>query len=387
MLRFLTIRLFGGVATLLIIVTLSFFLMRFAPGSPFDEDRKLPAQVEANKWMWFGMGEEVLSPVAGKVTAIGEGPDGRSLIEGADYEEGQLLLTVTPDDGSEARAILMPREGKLVALAVRVGDSVKVDMALAVVPKALFIQYVDTVINYAQGEFGVTISSEGERDVWENIELALPVSLELGFWSLLLAMIIGVMAGLFAGLKQNTFGDYTVMSASMVGISIPTIVSGPVLIALVLLGMPALGLKLGRWDTAIDRVLPVLTLSLVYIASFARLTRGGMLEIIHSDYIRTARAKGIPETQVVTRHALKGAILPTVSYLGPAAARIITGSVVVESVYNLPGLATHFIKPALARDYPMVLGVVVLYSAMLIVMNLAVDIAYTFLDPRVKLDT
>jgi len=386
MLRFIFIRLLGGVATLFIIVTLSFFLMRFAPGSPFDEDRKLPPQVEANKWIWYGMGEEIVSPVAGIITVMGQDDEGRDLIQGADYLSGQVLATITPADGSEPTLVEMPGDGKLVALAVKVGAKVEAGDRIAVVPKPLFMQYIDTLWNYIQGNFGRTISSDGEREVWENIELALPVSLELGFWALLLAMILGVAAGLFAGLKQNTWGDYTVMSVSMIGISVPTIVSGPIFIAIFILGMPELGFRLGEWETVQDRILPVLTLSLVYVASFARLTRGGMLEIIHSDYIRTARAKGIPETQVVTRHALKGAILPTVSYLGPAAARIITGSVVVEAVYNLPGLATYFIAPALARDYPMVLGVVVLYSILLITMNLVVDIAYTFLDPRVTYD-
>jgi oligopeptide transport system permease protein len=332
------------------------------------------------------MGEEIVSPVAGTITVMGRDDEGRDLIQGADYLSGQVLATITPADGSESTQVEMPGDGKLVALAVKVGAKVEAGDRIAVVPKPLFMQYVDTLWNYIQGNFGRTISSDGEREVWENIELALPVSLELGFWALLLAMILGVAAGLFAGLKQNTLGDYTVMSVAMIGISVPTIVSGPIFIAIFILGMPELGFRLGEWETVQDRILPVLTLSLVYVASFARLTRGGMLEIIHSDYIRTARAKGIPETQVVTRHALKGAILPTVSYLGPAAARIITGSVVVEAVYNLPGLATYFIAPALARDYPMVLGVVVLYSILLITMNLVVDIAYTFLDPRVTYD-
>ena len=386
MLRFIFIRILGGIATLFVIVTLSFFLMRFAPGSPFDEDRKLPPQVEANKWLWYGMGEELTAPSDGTITSLGKDSEGRDLIQGGEYDEGVELVVLQVANGTEEIRVTMPRTGTLVALSVKAGDTVKSGDRLAVVPKSLFIQYIDTLKNYARGEFGRTISSDGEREVWENISLALPVSLELGFWSLLLAMILGVSAGLFAGLKQNTWGDYTVMSVSMVGISVPTIVSGPVFIAIFLLGMPELGLRLGEWERPADRFLPVLTLSLVYVASFARLTRGGMLEIINSDYIRTARAKGVPEQQVVTRHALKGAILPTVSFLGPAAARIITGSVVVETVFNLPGLAAYFIQPALSRDYPMVLGVVVLYSVLLIVMNLIVDIAYTFLDPRVKYD-
>ncbi|MGM0575323.1 MAG: ABC transporter permease [Myxococcota bacterium] len=382
MLRFVLSRLFGAVIVLWIIVTISFFLMRFAPGSPFDADRRLPPAVEANKWIVFGMGREVQAPVAGEVTEVADVEAGRH------YEEDRFLLTLTAPDG-EAHRVTMPTGGKLVSFGVKEGARVEPGDRLAVVPKSLAAQYVSALGKYVRLDFGVTISSDGRETVLENLRRGLPVSLELGGWALLLALLLGVSSGLFAGLKQNTFGDYTVMSFAMVGISVPTIVSGPLLIALFAGGPTSLVSGIfdyGEWDSWDDRVLPVVTLGLVYTASFARLTRGGMLEVIRSDYIRTARAKGLPERTVVTRHAMKGAILPTVTYLGPAIARIVTGSIVVEEVFGLPGLADYFVTPALNRDYPMVIGVVVLYSALLVLMNLAVDLAYTALDPRVSYD-
>ena len=372
--------------TLFVIISVSFFLMRFAPGSPFDADRRLPPAVEANKWILYDMGEEVLAPTAGKVVALGK-TEGKDIIVGRDYESGQALVEIAPTAGGAPVTVAMPTSGKLVSLPVKVGDVIKKGERVAVVPKALFEQYISALGNYASLDFGYTIASDGTRTVQENLWIALPISAELGLYALLLALLLGVSAGLFAGLKQNTWGDYTVMSAAMVGISVPSIVSGPVLIAIFILGMPELGLKFGGWDGFETKILPVVTLALYYVASFARLTRGGMLDIIHSDFIRTARAKGLSERQVVMDHAFKGAVLPTVTYLGPATARIITGSVVVEMVFAIPGLSKYFIQPALDRDYPMMIGIIVLFSALLIVMNILVDFAYTLLDPRVKVDS
>lgn len=381
MLRFVINRLLGSVVVLWVIITVSFFLMRFAPGSPFDADRRLPPAVEANKWLVFGMGVEVPSPAAGVVEGVS------TLKVGTDYAEGAKLLTVRGADGRDT-PVLMPTGGKLVTVSVSDGDTVEAGQRIAVVPKSLLSQYLTALGRYATLDFGVTISSDGQRRVSEDLLLGFPISLELGLWALLFALILGCSAGLYAGLKQNTVGDYAVMSAAMVGISVPTIVSGPLLLVLFGAG-PALIAPIfpfGGWDSWEYKVLPVISLGLVYTASFARLTRGGMLEIIRSDYIRTARAKGLDERRVVTRHALKGAILPTVSYLGPAIASIVTGSIVVEKVFGIPGLAEYFVTPALNRDYPMVIGVVVLYSTLLVFMNLLVDIAYTVLDPRVSYD-
>jgi oligopeptide transport system permease protein len=374
MLRFILARLLSSVVVIWTVITLSFLLMRFAPGSPFDADRRLPAQVEANKWIDFGLGEEIVASIDGVVSL---GP----VVEGAQYAEGVLICTLTGSDGVVVQ-VPMTTAGKLVTLGVRDGDVVEADQRLAVVPKPMLDQYLSSLIRYATLDFGVTISSEGQRTVWENLTAALPISMELGLWALVLALLLGVGSGLLAGLKQNTWIDHTVMSAAMVGLSVPTIVSGPLFIVIFVYELE--WFRYGSWETWQDKVLPIVTLGLVYTASFARLTRGGMLEVIRSDYIRTARAKGLSERTVVMRHALKGAMLPTVSYLGPAIARIVTGSIIVERVFGLPGLGEFFITPALNRDYPMVLGVVVLYAMLLVLMNLLVDIAYTFLDPRVS---
>ncbi len=384
MLRFVLNRLFGSVIVLWVIVTISFFLMRFAPGSPFDADVRLPQAVEANKWMAFGMGEAVKAPAAGKIVALGD------VMAGGEYPEGTVIATLQPDGGAPVE-IAMPNSGKLVQIAVEKDAQVAAGDRIAVVPKSLFAQYLTAMVNYAQLDFGVTISSDGQRTVSEDLARGMPISMELGFYSLLFALMLGIPAGLYAGLKQNSFGDHAVMSTSMIGISVPTIVSGPLLILIFvkMLGwFPTAGWEAtdARWSDWQHKVLPVVTLGLVYLASFARLTRGGMLEVIRSDYIRTARAKGLDERRVVTRHALKGAILPTVTFLGPAIASAVTGSVVVERIFGIPGLSEYFITPAINRDYPMVIGVVVVYSSLLVLMNLLVDIAYTFLDPRVSYD-
>ena len=377
MLRYVLNRLVGAVVVLWAIITISFFLMRFAPGSPFDADRRLPPSVEANKWLIYGMGEELAAPVAGTLH-LTEGTQ-----SGRDYETGYVVATIAGPAG-DSTPVVMATSGKLVALAVEEGETVDRGQRVAVVPKSLMSQYATALWNYARLDFGMTLSSDGQRSVFENLMLGLPISIELGLMSLLFALLFGVSAGLYAGLKQNTLGDYAVMSVSMVGISVPSIVSGPLLIVIFVFYFDLL--PYGGWDTWQHKVLPVATLGLVYTAYFARLTRGGMLEVIRSDYIRTARAKGLDERRVVIRHALKGAILPTVTFLGPAVARIVSGSIVVERVFAIPGLAEYFVTPALNRDYPMVIGVVVLYSALLVLMNLAVDLAYTVLDPRVSYD-
>lgn len=223
-----------------------------------------------------------------------------------------------------------------------------------------------------------------DRTVIETLKPALPYTMQLGLQALIIALLIGVPAGLFAGLRQNSPGDYSVMTVAMVGVSVPNFVLGPLLILL-------FSIKLGwfravGWETWQDSILPSITLGLFYAAYIARLTRGGMLEVIRKDYIRTARAKGLVERLVVFRHALKGALLPVVTYLGPAFAALLTGSVVVEEIFNLPGVGTHFVRSALNRDYNLVLGTIILYSTLLVFLNLVVDILYTVLDPRVSYD-
>ncbi|MCC6622536.1 MAG: ABC transporter permease subunit [Deltaproteobacteria bacterium] len=385
MLRFVVGRLFGSVVVLWIIVTLSFFLMRFAPGSPFDKDRKLPANIEANKWLIYGMGVELTAPVSGVVQAVPTLELGVTT-----YPEGTLLAAIAPTDGGPLREVRLPSDSIVVSLAADKDQPIEAGTRVAVVPKPLFEQYTDAIGNYLRLDFGKTFDSEGVTSVSERLMKALPISLQLGGLAMLFALVVGVSAGLLAGLRQNTLTDYTVMSASMVGVSIPTMVSGPLLIAIFVLGLgwfPARGWEAelgGEFSTFQHRVLPVICLGLAYVPTVARLTRGGMLEVIRSDWIRTARAKGLSDATIVRRHALKPALLPVVSWLGPGMAGIVTGSVVVEKVFSIPGLADHFVTPALNRDYPMVIGTIVVYSSILVVLNLLVDITYTFLDPRVR---
>lgn len=385
MTRFILGRLVSSLVVLWVLVTLSFFLMRFAPGGPFDADRKLPPAVEANKWMRFNMGVELTAPIAGTVV------EKATVVEKVtELPEGTALVVIQPESGAK-QTVAMPFDGQVVALKATVGEKVEAGASIAVVPKPVFQQYLDAIGGYLTLDFGVTITSDGQRSVNEELMRALPISLTLGGLAMLFALFIGVPAGLIAGLRHNSWLDHTVMSASMVGISVPTMVSGPILITLFALGLgwfPAQKWEAATadWSTWQHRVLPVITLGLAYVPTIARLTRGGMLEVIRSDWIRTARAKGLSDGVIVRRHALKGAILPLVSWLGPGMASIITGSVVVESLYGIPGLAENFVKPALNRDYPMVIGVVVVYAAILVLLNLIVDIVYTFLDPRVSVD-
>ncbi|TNE91976.1 MAG: ABC transporter permease [Deltaproteobacteria bacterium] len=219
--------------------------------------------------------------------------------------------------------------------------------------------------------------------VGELIATSVPASFTLGSMALLVALALGIPAGVIAALRQNSLLDYGSMSIALIGISVPNFVLGPLLVSLFALQLglvpPAL------WDGPRNMILPAVTLGAAYAAYVARLTRAGMLEVIRSDFVRTARAKGLSELQVVVRHALKGGLLPVVTWLGPATARILTGTVVIEKIFNVPGLGYYFVQSALDRDYSMVLGVVMFYATLLMVMNLLVDVAYTYLDPRVEL--
>jgi len=201
---------------------------------------------------------------------------------------------------------------------------------------------------------------------------------------MLLALVVGVTAGSIAALRQNTRTDYSVMSVSMTGISVPNFVMAPMLIlvfAIYLGWLPAGGLGDG---SPANLVLPVISLALPQIAYISRLTRGSMIEVLRSNFIRTARAQGLPARKILVRHALKPALLPVVSYLGPATAAVITGSVVIEQIFSVPGLGRFFVQGALNRDYTLVMGVVVFYGTLIIAFNLLVDLAYAWLDPKVK---
>lgn len=232
----------------------------------------------------------------------------------------------------------------------------------------------------ARGDLGPSIKQQAE--VSEIIAAAVPYSLKIGGLAIVFALLIGVPIGLIAGLKQNTWVDYLTMSIAMFGVSVPSFVLAPLLI---MVFASQLGwFRSGGWYSSYDAILPAFSLGLYYAAYVARLTRGGMLEIVRQDYIRTARAKGLAERVVVVRHAMRGAMLPVVSFLGPAFASVLTGSVVIEKVFNVPGLGTFFVDAAFNRDYFLVLGVILVYSILLIVLNFIVDLLYTVLDPRVS---
>ncbi|HEX7296944.1 MAG TPA: ABC transporter permease subunit [Pyrinomonadaceae bacterium] len=233
------------------------------------------------------------------------------------------------------------------------------------------------------GDFGTSLKYEGQS-VNRIIARSLPVSAAVGILAYILALIVGITAGSIAALKQNSRWDYASMAAAMLGISIPNFVLGPILVLVFSLSL--YWLPPSRWGGFPSRnlILPVLTLSAVYMAYIARLTRAGMLEVLRSDYIRTARAKGLSEKDVVIRHALRGGLMPVVSYTGPALAFLLTGTVVVERIFALPGLGNYFIQASLNRDEPLIIGIVAFIAITLLLMNLLVDIAYAFLDPRVR---
>lgn len=299
-------RLASAIPTLLILITVAFFLIRIAPGGPFDSEKGLPAEIEANL-------------------------------------EARYQL----DD-------------------------------------PLIIQYFRYIADIARFDFGPSFHYR-DWTVNQLIAQGAPVSFTLGGIALVLAFSIGTLIGVWAALKQNSPSDYLTMSAAMIGISIPNFVAAPLLILLfaITLGwLPA-----GGWDGSVQRmVLPAVALSLPMIAYVARITRGSMIEVLHSNFIRTARAKGMPEHEVLLRHALKPALLPVISYLGPATAAILTGSVVIERIFTIPGIGSYFIQGALNRDYTLVMGVVIFYGVLIIVLNYLVDLFYAWLDPRIHYD-
>ena len=256
--------------------------------------------------------------------------------------------------------------------------------------KPLHAQYLDYVGGVLQGDFGPSYKTLG-KCVNDLIAEGLPVSLTIGALTMLLSLILGTALGVFAGLRQNSAADYGVMGIAMVGISVPSFVIGPILILLFALGAglfavgglgsyPNIGMS---WH---NMTLPVLTLSLAQIAIISRLMRASIIETMRANHIRTARAKGLSEWDVITRHALPSALLPLVSYAGPAMARVMTGSVVIEKIFGLPGLGSYFVDGALNRDYTLVMGAIIVYAGLIILLNLVADILYAMLDPKVKYD-
>jgi len=305
LLRYSLRRFLGAIPTLLILIALAFFMIRLAPGGPFDAERALLPEIEANLRAAYHLDEP------------------------------------------------------------------------------LPMQFVRYLGNLMRADFGPSFQYR-DYTVTELIMTGFPVSLRLGGSAMVLALLFGITAGSLAALRQNTRTDYAVMAASMTGISIPNFVMAPILILIfaVYLGwLPAGGLGGGSWR---NMVLPVISLALPQIAYISRLTRGSMIEVLRSQFIRTARAQGLPMHKILIRHALKPALLPVISFLGPATAAVITGSVVIEQIFGVPGLGRFFVQGALNRDYTLVMGVVVFYGVLIIVFNFLVDLAYAWLDPKVK---
>lgn len=305
-------RLLIAIPTLLVIITVAFFMMRMAPGGPFDGERKLNAATEAALNQKFGLDQP------------------------------------------------------------------------------LFKQYLDYLWGVIQLDFGPSMKTLG-KSVNELIADGLPISLTIGFLSMAVAMVAGTGLGIFAGLRQNTLSDYSVMGFAMAGISIPTFVSGPLLILAFALGaglfaVGGLGTYPNIGMSFHNMTLPVLTLALPQIAIISRLMRASMIETMRSGHIRTARAKGLSEGAVVMRHALPAAILPLVSYIGPAMARVMTGSLVIERIFGLPGMGSYFVDGALNRDYTLVMGALIIYATLIVIFNLIADVLYAMLNPKVKYD-
>ncbi|HKP55491.1 MAG TPA: ABC transporter permease subunit [Polyangiales bacterium] len=303
MLSFALRRLLGLIPTLLVIVVISFLVIRLAPGSPFVSERGIPPEV-------------------------------------------------------------------LLELRTKYGFD-----------RPLHEQLTSYIGNLVRGDLGLS-TKYPQRTVNDLIADGLPATLLLGVCALLWALLLGIGAGIVGAIRQNTRWDYGFMTLAMVGISLPTFVLGPILVllfALTVYALPPAG-----WGGLRHVVLPALTLGTAYAAYIARLTRAGMLEVVRSDFVRTARAKGLSEVTIVRRHMLRGGLLPVVTYLGPATAHLLVGSVVVEKIFATPGIGPYFVDAAFNRDYFLVMGIVVLESVFLLVMNLIVDLAYGFMDPRIR---
>ena len=246
----------------------------------------------------------------------------------------------------------------------------------------LLVQYKDYMFNLVQGDFGPSFRFPG-RSVTEMIFTSLPVTLELALYAILIAMVIGGFAGVIAAVNRNTALDYIPMTIAMIGICMPTFLLGPLLV--LIFGIHLELLPVSGWDSlAGDKILPSITLGAAYAAYIARLGRGGMLETLGQDYIRTARAKGLPEYKVIIRHALQGGLVPVVSFLGPAIAGLIAGSFVVETIFQIPGLGRFYVEAAFNRNYTMILGTTIFFSTLIILFNLLSDIAVLLMNPRAR---
>ncbi|WP_185236144.1 ABC transporter permease [Teredinibacter franksiae] len=244
------------------------------------------------------------------------------------------------------------------------------------------VQFKDYVLNLLQGDFGPSYKYP-TRTVTELIATGLPTTIELGLYALLFAACLGILSGVIAGLKPNTLQDYVPMSIAMIGICLPSFVLGPLLILSFGIGLE--WFPVSGWGVSSgDKVLPAITLGAAYAAYIARLTRGGMLEVMSQDYIRTARAKGVSKFKVVVFHALRGALTPVVAFAGPAAAGLLSGSFVVETIYQIPGLGRFYLQAAFNRDYTMILGTTIFFASLIILFNFLADILQAWMNPKLR---
>jgi oligopeptide transport system permease protein len=306
MFRFITSRFLQSLVALFLVITATFFMVRFVPGGPFTAEKAVTPEILRNLEAHYGL------------------------------------------------------------------------------DKPLWRQYLDYLGSLSRGDLGPSFKYPN-RTVNEIIFDKVPVSAELGLLSLAVALVLGIGLGTLAAIRRNTWIDYVASSFGMIGISIPTFVVGPLLVL-------ALAIHLGwfnasGWYGPADRILPSLVLGIHYAAPISRLTRGGLLEVLNQDFIRTARAKGASEFRVVTRHALRGGLLPVVSFLGPAVAGILTGSFVIETIFQIPGIGREFVNSAFNRDYTLVLGTVILYAVLIMALNLVVDIVQAWMNPKVRLES
>lgn len=247
--------------------------------------------------------------------------------------------------------------------------------------KPLTTQYIIYMENLCKGDLGPSFKYR-DRTVSEIIGRSFIVSALIGALALIIAFDIGITVGMISAVKQNSIFDYTSMFIAMLGVSVPSFLTGTILILLFSFKINLL--PPAGWGSIWNIILPVFTLAAPFTAYIARLMRASMLDVLNQDYIRTARAKGLPEIEIITKHAFRNAILPVITYLGPASAAILTGSVVIEKIFAIPGMGSHFVNGALNRDYTLVMGAILLYSTLLVILNIVVDITYKFLDPRVK---
>ncbi len=243
-------------------------------------------------------------------------------------------------------------------------------------------QYFSYLSDLAKGDFGPSFNYTG-RSVDELIFQGLPVTAELGFYALLIALVIGTISGVIAALKPNSAQDYVPMGIAMVGICMPSFLLGPTLVLVFAIWLEWLPVS-GWGDIPGDKILPRITLGAMYAAYIARLSRAGMLEVLSQDYLRTARAKGLPEYKVILKHALRGGLLPVITYLGPAFAGLLSGSFVVETVFQVPGLGRFYIQAAFNRDYTMILGTTIFLATLIVMFNLLSDVLAAWLNPRLR---